>query len=76
MPRDIVPSHVIGHQHHNVGRLVLGGADVGEDGGGDHQQKGGHGDDQHDSLGGGIKKAPKSTRFFLSRKKTLGRMTN
>ena len=65
MPRDIVPSHVIGHQHHNVGRLVLGGADVGVDYGGDHQQKGGDGDDQHDGLGGGLKGLPTTPSFFL-----------
>ena len=65
MPRDIVPSHVIGHQHHNVGRLVLGGADVGGDGGGDHQQKGGDGDDHYDGLEGGLKGTPNNTLFFL-----------
>ena len=64
MPRDIVPSHVIGHQHHNVGRLVLGGADVSVDGSGDHQQKGA--DDQHDGLGGGLK-----ALFSLMKKTTV-----
>ena len=65
MPGDIVPSHVIGHQHHNVWRLVLGGADVGVDGSGDHQQKGGDGDDHYDGLGGGLKGTPNNTLFFL-----------
>ena len=48
-----------------MGRLVLGGADVGVDGSGDHQQKGGDGDDHYDGLGGGLKGTPNNTLFFL-----------